>query len=302
MSRTVDNLIEKFDTHEFEIVVDPDKHNKGDGTTSSAVNFSILNPDNEKYIVVSAVDNWRCHFMPHLGWQPEKMVKMFYSGGFSFLEYFSLPAKWHKVEDIRDVYRSFYYGPYDHRHQEFIRELYEKRKPENDALIFRGLMFEFRQKIMQEFPSVDDIKIIDKRAGGTQLSYLDYLKEISNYKAALSLPGMTEICNRDIECFAVGTPVLRPLLHTNYPDPLIPDYHYINCFVDCQYNENGYPGYTSNSDFQKYLINKWNQIKKKKEFLAFVSENARNWYLKNCTIENNMNYLLSQIRLEDLNG
>jgi len=301
MGMVVDKIIEKYPEHSFEILRDISQENNGYGSISSPLNFSLLNPENGKYIVVSAIDNWKNHLMKHLGWEPEKMVKMFYSGGFSFLEYFSLPQKWKVSHDIRNIYRPFYYGPYDHRHQDLITELYNNRNPSSTDLVFRGLLFPFRQSVAKHIED-PDIKVVCRRSGGTNLEYTDYLRELSEHTAALSLPGATEICNRDIECFAVGTPVLRPLIHTQYPDPLVPDYHYVNFYLDCYYSDTGNPGYKHIEDFGKYLSAKWNQIKKNTEFLKFVSENARAWYLKNCQIENNVNYLVSQIRLEDING
>lgn len=299
MHSCVKQIIEKFPEHNFEIVTDPSLHGSGWGTISSPLNFSILNPENDKYILVSSFDDWRNHFMPHLGWKPENMVKFFYSGGFSFLEYYS----WKKIkpsDSIRDIYRPFFYGPSDKRQENLCEELYKNREVKHEKLFFRGLIFGPREQLVKiEHP---DIQVINRRAGGTQKSYPEFLKEMSTYKAALSPPGMSEICNRDIECFAVGTPVFRPVFHTQYPDPLIPDYHYVNFYIDCNYNENGFPGYSFKEDINKYLIDKWNRVRKNQDYLDFVSENARNWYVKNCTFNKSVDYLVSQIRLEDLNG
>lgn len=302
MNLAVEALQKKYDNHEFEIVRNPKLEKTGGyGHVSSPLNFSVLNPDTNKYIVVSSIDNWRNHLYGHLGWDPKNMVKMFYSGGFSFEDYYRLQPKHQLIPNIKNVYRSFYYGPYDFRYQDEITDLYNNRKPTNQNLVFRGLVFDLRKNIIMH---IDDptIKIIDRRAGGTNLSYLDFIKELANCKAALSLPGMSEICNRDIECFALGIPVLRPLLHTQFPDPLVPGYHYINVYNDCDYNiTEGNPGYKYPSDFGKYLTAKWHIVRRNEEYLKFIGDNAREWYVKNCLIENNVNYLINQINLEELN-
>lgn len=301
LNSVVDRIIEKYPTHEFEEFEDKKHSNQGIGTISSPLSFSIWNSSNNKYLVVSCIDNWKMHFMPHLGWKPEKMVKMFYSGGFNYLDYYSFISET-KQPIKENFYQPFYYGPYQYNEQQLITDLFNSRKnPEKQELVFRGFLFPFRKTLVEKIDE-EEIKIFDRRQGKeSNLDYGLYLKELSKYTAALSLPGASEICNRDIECFAVGTPVIRPLIHTHYEDPLIPDYHYINCYVDCKYYS-GNPGYNNLEDFGKYLKQTWNMVKNKKDYLNFVSTNARNWYVKNCLIENNIEYLINRIKLEDLNG
>ena len=135
----------------------------------------------------------------------------------------------------------------------------------------------------------------------TERNYLDYLNEMNEYVAGLGLPGATESCNRDIECFAIGVPVLRPHLQINYPDPLIPNFHYVNVYHHCDYSSMGHPKYISYSDYQKNLEYTWDMVKNNDEYLNFVSQNARKWFVDNCTMEKNINLLLNKINLELLN-
>ncbi|MFM7796489.1 MAG: hypothetical protein ACKO7N_06980, partial [Candidatus Nitrosotenuis sp.] len=152
---------------------------------------------------------------------------------------------------------------------------------------------------MCEYISDSSIEILDKN-NNYNLTYIDYLKDLSSYRCALSLPGGTEVCNRDIECFGIGVPVIRPFLNIQYPDPLIPNYHYISCYHDCKYWD-GNPNYISYKDFACYLENYWNRIKNNFEYLQFIRTNARGWFLQNCVLDNNIGYVLSQIDLEVLN-
>jgi hypothetical protein len=151
---------------------------------------------------------------------------------------------------------------------------------------------------MVENISDDSVLILDKNQNHN-LNYIDYLKDMGQYRCALSLPGGTEICNRDVECFGIGIPVIRPFVDTNYPDPLISNYHYINCYADCKYWD-GVPSYVSYKDFTDNLLNCWNRIKDNMEYLNFVANNARQWYVKNCFMKYNIDYILNKIDLETL--
>lgn len=299
-------LQDKYSLYDFDIINDLSYENKGYGGIYSCMNFSIINPDNEKYIVISFFDNWRYLFMKHLGWNPQLMTQMFYCGGFNFLEYFY----WRNYElhnddvylplDIQNKYCSFFYNPYNTNHindEQFIYQNYDI----NNAipkLYFRGYMWDFRKDMVQHI-SQDDILIIDKNIDTNNLDYIEYLQDLTKYRAALSLPGGTEICNRDMECFSVGIPVIRPLLTTTYPEPLIPNYHYISCYDNAKYWD-GNPSYNSYKDFSESLVDCWNKIKSNIEYLSFISNNAHNWYMKNCNIEYNIDYVLSKLNIESL--
>jgi hypothetical protein len=278
----------------------------GYGSIYSCMNFSIVNPKTSKYIAVSLFDNWKYHFMKHLGWEPEKMVQFFYAGGFNFFDYFYFkkleinnPDVYLPV-NITEIYKSFYYNPFSDRHDELKTELYQTHnsKETKDILYFRGYMWDFRKDLVRGIGKDSSVLIIDKNKNTQDLlDYDKYLRDISMYRCALSLPGGTEICNRDIECFGIGVPVIRPHLDINYPDPLLPNYHYISCYHDCKYLH-GSPEYVNPKEFQKYLIYYWEKVKDNFEYLDFISHNARQWYIKNCTLDQNIKYLLGNIDLE----
>lgn len=297
-------LLLKFPNYSFEIINDPSYENNGYGSIYSCMNFSIINPNSNKYILISFFDNWKYHFMRHLGWNPANMVQFFYPGGFNYIDYFNFKQNERSNKDIfcpsniQDIYQSFFYNTYEKGSLEIIRQLYNQdiinTKPQ---ICFRGYMWDFR-KDMTRHISDNSIQILD-RNHNSNLTYLDYLKDLADHRCALSLPGGTEVCNRDIECFAVGAPVIRPFLNIQYPDPLIPNYHYISCYTDCKYWD-GNPSYLSYKDFVISLTNYWNRVKNNFEYLQFIRSNARSWFLKNCILENNVEYVLSQINMEKL--
>lgn len=303
--QTLYNKIQlRFPEYSFDIQNDSSYEDNGYGSIYSCMHLSILNPDNQKYVVISFFDNWRYLFMKHLGWSPQLMTQMFYCGGFNYLEYFYWKnTEYHNKdvylpEDITTKYNSFFYGPYNTNYEHIEKDIYNNYDIENSLsqLYFRGYLWDFRSEMIKDI-SEQDILIIDKNAINSNLNYREYLKDLTKYRAALSLPGGTEICNRDIECFSVGVPVIRPLLSVNYPDPLIPNYHYISCYNDCRYWD-GHPSYLSYNDFQKSLVDTWNKVKNNIKYLKFISTNAREWYSRNCNLEANTNYVLSKLNLE----
>jgi hypothetical protein len=310
----VTNLFKKFfkklnDTypeHTFEVQIDSDYEKFGQGGIFSCMSFSIINPETQNYILISLFDNWKYHFMKHMGWNPKKMKKFFYAGGFNYLDYYNFKSKNKFNSDIEfpdnitNVYESFFYNPYFDCCYDFMEEIYKNRKPKHRKLIFRGWMWESRIK-MTDGINRNDIIIIDKNKNNSNLNYSNYLKELSDYVSILSLPGGTEICNRDIESFGIGSPVIRPQLSVNYPDPLIPNYHYISFYNYCDYTENGNPKYIDYDSFKKNLEYTWDLVKNNDEYLNFISQNARNWFVKNCSIENNINYFINKIDLKNLN-
>jgi hypothetical protein len=197
---------------------------------------------------------------------------MFYCGGFNYLEYFywknreQSNSDVYLPKDINNKYHSFFYNTYNINYENIEKELYENRKLDQTipSLYFRGYLWDFRQNLLNGL-AIEDSIIVDKNLENNNLNYEEYLKDLSQYRTALSLPGGTEVCNRDIECFAIGVPVIRPLLTTNYPDPLIPNYHYIPCYDTYKYYE-GYPVVLNPEAFQESLNDCWNRIKYNDEY------------------------------------
>ena len=296
-------LIKKYPQHEFVIELDQSYEKYGQGGVYSCMSFSLINPKNDNYVLISLFDNWKYHFMKHLGWKPNKMKQFFYAGGFNFLDYYNYKKISINNSDVEfpdnfeQVYECFFYNPYFDCCYDEMKKIYENKNVKHNKLFFRGWMWDFRKKMVGGIKQ-NDILIIDKNEVNQNFKYLDYLREMSEYSASLSLPGGTEVCNRDIECFYIGVPVIRPHLQINYPDPLIPNYHYINCYHYCDYTDNGNPKYLSYDDFKKNLLYTWNKVKDNKEYLDFVSSNARKWVVKNCSTQTSIDNFLKKINLD----
>lgn len=300
-------LIKKYPKHDFDNINYTEYESNGYGSIYSCMNFSIVNPETQKYILISFFDNWKYHFMKHLGWQPSNMVNFFYPGGFNYIDYYNYIIQQKNNSDIEcprnisTIYKPFFYGTYNDGYAKDFTTIYKKRKLKSTIpkLYFRGQLWDFRKDMVQKLKKFPSLEIIDKSNKSGYLDYPEYLNDLAQYRCALSLPGGTEICNRDIECFGLGVPVIRPYLDIHYPDPLISNYHYINCYSDCKYWD-GNPSYLSYKDVQAHILKYWLLIKDNFEYLDFVAKNARSWYVKNCSINSNIKYILSNMELEKL--
>jgi len=302
-----EKLKTKYPNHSFTVNNKKEYEKYGQGGIYSCMNFSIINPSNKNYILISFFDNWKYHFMSHLGWEANKMKQFFYPGGFNFLDYYNFKEVSKTNRDLifpknmDSIYNSFYYGPYFDSCYNEMKVLYDNKSniEKINKLYFRGWLWDFRKEMVKNI-NREDVLIIDKNENNQNLNYGDYLNETSQYTAALSLPGGNEMCNRDIECFGIGVPVIRPTLNIEYSDPLIPNYHYISCYHFCDYSDGGHPKYLSYEDFKKNLLITWDKVKNNKEYLNFVSTNARSWFERNCTVDNNIDHILDKLNLEKL--
>lgn len=168
-----------------------------------------------------------------------------------------------------------------------LEPFYQKRltlKPSLDKLFFRGTSLEDR-KILY---NISD-EILEKVFNPLPTDM--YFNQIINHKIALSVDGRGEFCYRDIECFAVGVPIIRFEYESVFYNDLIPNFHYIS--TPRPHNMEMYR--TGTKEHGKMLEEKYNEVINNTEFLNFISNNARKYYEKNCmmniSISNTFNLL-----------
>jgi hypothetical protein len=123
----------------------------------------------------------------------------------------------------------------------------------------------------------------------TVLEYADYVRESTAYRVMLSLPGMADFCNRDIECFGSGACVLRPKLINEVYDELVPDYHYVS--IDMDYWGHG-PVVLADKIEQRFR-----EIIGDLDYLAFVAGNAARWYDRNVRVTVAIDLTMRQLGL-----
>lgn len=120
---------------------------------------------------------------------------------------------------------------------------------------------------------------------GNTLEHLKYLEELIKYKVGLSIPGIGELCYRDIEYMAMGIPIMKFEYVTKLNPELIPNYHYISIKRDdVDLNNKQTLFYSVENERlggQKYIekyIDRFLEVKDDFEFLNFVSKNAKEYY------------------------
>jgi hypothetical protein len=111
--------------------------------------------------------------------------------------------------------------------------------------------------------------------GGHSINIDEYFNELTKYKVGLCIPGVGEFCYRDIEYMGIGIPMMKFQYINELYYPLIPNYHYISIDRldnDFSIERNGGEKYAE-SYTKRFL-----EIKDNKEFLNFISNNARKYY------------------------
>lgn len=175
------------------------------------------------------------------------------------------------------VYRS----EFDTKYCDIIYNSKLSSKFRKQQLIFKGLLYRDREYCSKNCKH-KEICITNQNLKNLP----EYAHELTESRCNLSFNGMAEICMRDMEIMALGMPMIRQKLKsTEFLDPLIPGYHYID--ID------------EESDELKMnaIINKWEEIKHNYDLLDFIGENARKWYIKNAKLDNQ---ILSFVNLVNL--
>jgi UDP-glucose 4-epimerase len=156
-----------------------------------------------------------------------------------------------------------------------LEPYYQKRMlslPKDERLYFKGTSLDDRTIL-----NYIDKNIITSFNPVPMDSYFD---EIINHKIALSVDGRGELCYRDIECFAIGVPILRFEYVSEMHDPLIPNYHYIS--IPRPSDMVLYR--TGNANHAKLIEQRYYEVLNDDDFLKFIAQNARKYYEKNCTM------------------
>jgi hypothetical protein len=129
-----------------------------------------------------------------------------------------------------------------------------------------------------------------------------YFEELIQYKLALSVGGVGEICYRDIECMAVGTPFIRFEFASSFSEPLIPNVHYISVDrpsdLPTDINTCGV-GLDRLGKFHhaKLIEKRYLEVINDEKFLRYIAKNARDYYEKYLQYPNNVNYTIKLLGL-----
>lgn len=174
-------------------------------------------------------------------------------------------------------------------------EVYYKKRLEKtefiDKLCFRGNTSD--RPILKFF----DSDIFD---GPNYIGDSDkYFEDLINYNVGLSIAGVGELCYRDVEYMALGIPFVRFEFQTKLFEPLIPNYHYISIPYDNEIpRHNDTPtdrlgGYEQ----AKKIEQRFKEVVSDKDFLSFISKNARKYYEDNLSPHSRINKTLEILKL-----
>jgi len=128
----------------------------------------------------------------------------------------------------------------------------------------------------------------------------NYFENLIEHKIALSIGGRGEKCYRDIECMAVGVPILRFEYLSEFNPELIPNYHYISVPMPRNYPKNSMNiecdrlGYKEHAEI---LEKRFLEVVDDTEFLEFIAGNARNYYNDYLSHGNNVKYTIKLLGL-----
>ena len=139
------------------------------------------------------------------------------------------------------------------------------RARRTDTLYFRGSEWGERGRVLE---ILRDRGLIAREFD--RIEFDDYFRESSRHAVMLSLPGVADACNRDIEGFARGACVIRPRMRTEFHDPLVPDHHYVSVDVRLRGTDPVVVADALESRFREVVANP--------DYRAAVGRNAAQWY------------------------
>lgn len=170
-----------------------------------------------------------------------------------------------------------------------LEVFYEKRKTINefvDKMYFRGTSISDRPIVTHVSPEY----LNGYTPIGGPITYFD---DLIKYKVGLSVAGRGEFCYRDTEYMALGVPMIRFNYISELNPNLIPNFHYIS--VD---RPDDLPiDRLGNESHAKLLEKRFLEVKDDKEFLDFISNNARSYYLNYLSKQNRVKHTLNLLNL-----
>jgi len=281
--------------------INPTRFDSSVGFPSPAA-LTIVNPLNKKRIILSYVDNSRFILYKHesYGWYPETIQQLFCLSDINAIK--NAITSYKKDKDlqvfcqvssnnellldidvdtlIKPFNQVVYYSEFDLFEADTLCLNKQSARNREQRLLFRG-MFHGTRYQMSQLLNHDEIRFTQDR-----LLPSEYTKELSTYRCGLSLNGVAEISNRDLELMAIGIPIIRPLFkNVEFHEPFLPNVHYIPYDYErepkCTETVGDFPlNYNFNLQVDA-LVNKWEEVKNNYDLLEYVGNNARDWYIRN---------------------
>lgn len=135
-----------------------------------------------------------------------------------------------------------------------------------------------------------------------KITQKNYFENLIDYDMCLSVGGVAngDLCYRDVECMALGIPLIRFEFVTTLNPGLIPNYHYISIplpkdlprFNDVPKDRLG------NENHAKLIEERFYEVINNRNYLKFISENARKYYEDYLSRYNRIHHTLNLLGLE----
>jgi hypothetical protein len=191
-------------------------------------------------------------------------------------------------KSINDVYSPWIYFPSNSYNLEYFFNERQKISSLIDKFYFRGSGLEHRPLLKYFNRSLFD--------GGLPIGNFDnYAKELINYKIGFSCAGSAQFCYRDIEYMAMGIPMIRFQYTNEMNPPLVPNFHYISVDPATEHTVE----HKMTEEYAKIIENRFFEIKDDVEFLQFISNNAREYYLNFIHDNSGIQNTLKILNIED---
>ena len=240
----------------------------------------IENPDNNKYILISYWDKlYNSVIVNGDGtWDYHNCVDVLAACGVHEDDFTYKPGDF----EYFGTSMMSYYVECEHR----IRDVYNKGKDRvfPDKMFFRGGYHLFR-KYVADYDDRFHIDYINR------ISPSNFIDEINGNYVNIDINCVAEITCRTPEIMGVGSALIRPRLGISYYNRLIPDYHY--CEVKCS-------NLADYKELADAYYDAFNRLKNDFDYVMFLSENGRKYYLDNCTMDAHEAILKSRIDIKKL--
>ncbi len=205
---------------------------------------------------------------------------------------------------MRQRWRPWLYRPLEWKLVETIRR--EPAPKRLDDLWFRGLLKRERTALTHLRAAAGPGDRVDLGTGGDETTRLDpsaYLRELRRHSMALSLPGAGDLCHRDIECFALGIPVLRPVLSAQLRHPLEAGVHYVGVpFEPLGENPDQLPVDAPKrpEELAHDLLTTWRTVRGDADLLRAIAGRAGDYYDRFCAYPAIGSWTLDLLELDSL--
>lgn len=240
--------------------------------------FIIENISNGEIVIIT-FGKFFHHRIVH--WMKNDKVKSILCAHYSdrhFVEHYTS----NNCFDYADKVQPWIFGFFAEFDVDKYRELRDVTETLNSNLYFKGggakneegyrkVVYHLEQKNMLNTSVVKFDRYLEELAV-QEIAFSHYL-DLDYFKTGTESCG--ELCYRDIEMMSIGVPFIRIEYKSQLHKALIPNHHYI-----CIPREEAFIAYNRGGDeaVADLVIEKYEQVKKNKQLLKFISNNQREWY------------------------